>query len=390
MHLVLCLWMAVVPMTWATAAPAVAERPLIRVGPDRDVRSIGEAARLAASGALIEVDAGEYAADVAIWTQDTLTVRAVGGRVHLRAGGASAEGKAIWVIRGGAITVEGFDFTGSRVPDRNGAGIRLESGKLLVRDCRFIGNESGILTSNAPQIELEIVDSEFANNGFGDGQSHNLYAGSIARLTVTGSYFHHANVGHLLKSRAAVNDIRYNRLADGPGGRASYELEIANGGIAYVVGNTIEQSAQSENSHLVSFGTEGYRWGVNRLYLVHNTLVNRMTSKVAFLRIRRGDIDTQVLNNLFVGPGHWGIGLPSKRYGNATMSLNAFDAAASKTTPQQSDAQAPRALVDPGSVNGVSLQMRSQYRHPAGSQPLIAKPHNPGASQTATPPRSSK
>ena len=38
---------------------------------------------------------------------------------------------------------------------------------------------------------LEIEDSEFGDNGAGDGQSHNLYVGTIERFVVQGSYFHH-------------------------------------------------------------------------------------------------------------------------------------------------------------------------------------------------------
>ena len=65
------------------------------------------------------------------------------------------------------------------------------------------------------------------------------YVGKIDKLTVNGSYFHHARVGHLLKSRAAQNHVFYNRLTNEEGGRASYELGFPSGGLAYVVGNWI-------------------------------------------------------------------------------------------------------------------------------------------------------
>ena len=150
-------------------------------------------------------------------------MRAKNGRARLIAQGASAESKGIWVVRGGKVTVEGFDFVGAAVPDRNGAGIRFEKGNLRVENCRFLENENGILTGGDVDSTLEILSSEFGNNGSGDGQSHNLYVGAIGTLKVTGSYFHHAKVGHLLKSRAAKNLIFYNRLTDETGGTASYE-----------------------------------------------------------------------------------------------------------------------------------------------------------------------
>jgi hypothetical protein len=90
------------------------------------VKTIGAAAILAKDGTLIEVDAGEYRGDTAVWTQNDISLRAVGGRVRLIAGGRSAEEKGIWVVRAERITVEGFDFSGAAVRDRNGAGIRLD------------------------------------------------------------------------------------------------------------------------------------------------------------------------------------------------------------------------------------------------------------------------
>lgn len=278
-------------------------RPLIlQVGPDRAIKTIAAAAYLTRAGATIHVDAGDYPGDVAVWLHDNVTIRAVGGRVRLLAQGAAAEGKAIWVVRAKGVRVEGFDFVGARVADKNGAGIRLERGTLAVWDCSFTDNENGILTSNDPQVELEVVNSEFGYNGHGDGQSHNLYAGSIARLSVTGSYSHHARVGHLLKSRAAESRIVDNRLIDGEDGTASYELEFPNGGIAYVVGNTIAQSTHTENAHLIAFGAEGYKWPRNSLYLANNTLVNPLPNGV-YLKVAPGADAVQTIDNVLVGYG---------------------------------------------------------------------------------------
>jgi len=148
-------------------------RSVLQVGPTRAIKTIAQASILASAGAIIEVDSGEYRSDVAVWTQEQLTLRAAGGRVKLIAAGASAEAKAIWVVRGGQMSVEGFDFTGARVPNQNGAGIRFEKGLLRVRDCTFMDNEIGILTSNQKDAELEIENSEFGHNGYGHFVIHN-------------------------------------------------------------------------------------------------------------------------------------------------------------------------------------------------------------------------
>jgi len=352
-----------------------------RVGPAREFKTLADAANTVGSGTTIEVDAGVYEGDVAVWRQDKLTIRAVGGRVLLKAKGTSAEGKAIWVMRGGQISVEGFDFSGAEVPDHNGAGIRLETGHLIVRNCRFIDNENGILTSNGSDVELDIVNSEFAHNGYGDGLTHNLYVGAIARLSVTGSYLHHAIAGHLLKSRAAVNDIRYNRLVDEPGGRASYELEFPNGGVAYVVGNIVAQGPRTENPHLISFGAEGYRWPKNALYLVHNTLVDGKPQGGVLLRVKPGNVTVKAVNNLLVGPGVLQTAGPGDYSNNPTANLGIFEPGTREDYRIKTKTRFPNKLVEPGMADGVALQPEAQYTYPTGTAPLMGKQKNPGAVQ---------
>ena len=287
------------PAQNAAHSPA-ASGNVIKVGPGQNIRLISTAANLAKDGDTIEIDAGDYTGDVAVWKQSNLTIRGVGGRVRLVAAGASAEKKAIWVVRGNRITVENIEFTGARVPDRNGAGIRFEKGHLIVRNCRFIDNENGILTGGG-NLDLEIENSEFGHNGAGDGYSHNLYVGAIRMLRVTGSYFHHAKAGHLLKSRAAENHILYNRLTDETDGRASYELEFPNGGIAYVIGNLIEQSKTTENPNVISFGAEGYKHPANELYLINNTLVDKRVDSGFFLAVRHLFRVAASLDSMVVG-----------------------------------------------------------------------------------------
>ncbi len=358
---------------------------MIRVGPTRTIKTIAESALLARAGATIEVDSGDCTGDVAVWTQDRITVRAVGGRVKLVAAGAAAESKAIWVVRAGQMWVDGFDFAGARVPDRNGAGIRFERGFLQVRNCTFTDNENGILTADQLDAVLEIDNSEFAHNGYGDGQSHNLYVGAISRLKVTGSYFHHANVGHLLKSRAAVNQIFYNRLTDGNGGRASYELEFPGGGMAYVVGNIIQQGAQTENPHLVSYGAEGYKWARNELYLVNNTLIDNRLQGGIYLRVRPGSGAVKAVNNLLVGPGNLASAGPGDYYNNFTVGPDEFAQAAGDDYRLKRGSGVAGKAIDPGSANGVKLRPAAEYVHRASTQALTGPLHNPGAVQSMPP-----
>ena len=365
----------------ASAAPAQTAQ-LIHVGPQRAVKTLAEASRLATDGATVLVDSGTYAGDTATWNQHRLTLRAVGGRARLAANGAAAEQKGIWVTRGTHMTVEGFDFEGAVVPDRNGAGIRLERGSLRVLDCTFMHNEMGILTNNDPDTELEVVNSEFAHNQRPDGHNHNLYAGTIRRLTVTGSYFHHGRSGHLLKSRAAFNHITYNRFTDESDGRASYELEFPNGGVAWVVGNIIQQGPHTENQHLVSFGAEGYRWPSNELYLAHNTLIDDRARPGVFVRARSGATAVRVINNLLLGTAQWDLPRGAELRNNFSVKPDELDAAHRLKRGSQAWGKA----VDPGAAHGVALAPSREYRHPRRSVALDGPALQPGAVQTAAAP----
>ena len=85
--------------------------------------------------------------------QNDLTIRAIGGRARMVASRGQRRGKAIWVIKGDRVVIENIEFTGARVADRNGAGIRHEGGKLTVHNCLFERNESGLLTWNNENAE---------------------------------------------------------------------------------------------------------------------------------------------------------------------------------------------------------------------------------------------
>lgn len=373
--------------TASTAGPPVSGTTrILRVGPQQATRSIAEAAALAQDGDTIEIEAGDYTGDVAVWKQHELTIRGVGGRVRLIANGASAEKKAIWVIRGGAITIENIEFSGARVPGSNGAGIRFEQGYLKVRNCRFIDNENGILTSNNPDASLEIEGSEFAGIRDGGSFKHNLYVGAIRKLRVTGSYFHHAWIGHLLKSRAAENHILYNRLTDEADGRASYELEFPNGGIAYVIGNIIEQGKATENQNIVSFGAEGYKHPANELYLINNTLIDRLPESGYFLAVKPGFHIVKAYNNLLLGRRPLNPGIDGEFINNPNVDAASFVLADRHDYRIRRESPLHRSYRSPGvAVSGIDLAPTHEYVHPATTRPLSTTPLLPGARQTLQP-----
>lgn len=213
---------------------------VLTVGADKQYSTIASAIAASQDGDTIQVDAGTYINDFAAINTD-ITLTAVGGMVNMVATVPPPNGKAIFVTNGN-ITINGFSFSGAQVPDQNGAGIRYETGDLVINDCYFHHNENGLLGGGAnPGVgSITIDDSEFAHNGSGSGQTHNLYVGNIGTLTITDSYFHDAAVGHEIKSRALNTTILSSRIQD-EGGTASYSIDLPNGGDARVQGNVIEQ-----------------------------------------------------------------------------------------------------------------------------------------------------
>jgi len=373
---------------WANPAAPAAGR-VLRVGPQRELRTLAEAARQARSGDTVEVDAGNYNRDVAVWTQDGLTLRAVGGRARLIASGGAAEAKAIWVVRGGRISAEGFDFEGTRVPSRNGAGIRFEAGQLTLRDCRFTGNEMGLLSANDPQAELLLERCEFGDNLRPDGHNHQLYVGAIGRLTLRGCYLHSGFVGHLVKSRAAVNHLFYNRITDESGGTASYEVEFPNGGVAVLVGNLVQQSSTSENTMMVSYGAEGYVGSTHALALAHNTLVDQHPRGGVFLRVMRGEgrfsasVALRAVNNLLAGnASRLEAAGPGDYRNNLHVDFDVFVRAVREDWRLRPRAAVAGRVVDPGDFAGVSLRPTHEYTHPRTLTPLQGSARHPGALQS--------
>ena len=351
-----------VETTRDAAQPAV-----LRVGSTRELKLPSAAAQAARDGDIIEIDAGNYDGDAAVWRQHRLTIRGLGGRAHLRANGVHAEGKAIWVIKGNDTTIESVEFSGAKVPDQNGAGIRLEGAGLTVRDCYFHDNENGILTGANQKSDIVVERSEFARNGYGDGQSHNIYIGQARSFTLRFSYVHHALVGHDVKSRALRNHILYNRIMDEKDGRSSYALEFPNGGLAFVIGNVIQQGPETENSTIVSYGAEGLKNPLNELYFVNNTVVNDRPAGGRFVFVRDGTVTARIVNNVFSGRGDV-LGGPGELRGNVTVARTVFVNPAAFDYRLRAGAPAIGHGIEPGSAHGSELRPTMEYAHKAGSR----------------------
>ncbi|MGQ0661280.1 right-handed parallel beta-helix repeat-containing protein [Sphingosinicella sp.] len=188
--------------------------------------------------------------------------------------GVMCEEKAALVLRGRSARVEGLIFTNMRVPDGNGAGIRIEQGDLAVSETMFVDGQCGILSANDPNSRITIDRSTFSGLGrHPDGNgAHALYIGDYGSLSVTNSRFERGTGGHYLKSRAARIEVLDSSFDDSQGRETNYHIDLPNGASGRIAGNTFVQGTGKENySTLIAVSAEEQEHSVANLVIENNT-----------------------------------------------------------------------------------------------------------------------
>jgi hypothetical protein len=254
---------------WGCAAPAgsqtsplpVQSAPMgnvLTVGPGMAFALPSDAARAAKSGDTIRIAAGSYS-DCARWDADDLTIEGLGDGATIT--DKVCDDKGLFITRGRNITIRNITFRAAHATSHNGSGIRAEGAVLLVENSRFLDNEDGILAGDNPSSSITVRNSIFKGNGNCIAAcAHGIYANHIALLRVENSQFEEQHVGHHIKSRAARTEVINNTIHDGPGGTASYLVDMPNGGSALISGNRFEKGPLSENKNVaISIGAEGPR-----------------------------------------------------------------------------------------------------------------------------------
>jgi Ca-dependent carbohydrate-binding module xylan-binding len=275
---------------------------ILTVGTSGQQFSTIEAAVTAASpGDTIQVQAGTYTDDF-LGIYKNLTLQAVGGMVQMVETQDPPNGKAM-IDEGGSgvsVNISGFDVSGVAVGDDNGAAIRYEGGNLSLSDVYFHNNQEGLLGAADPNGTISVDHSEFAFNGDGSGFTHNIYVGRIASLVITNSYFHDANEGHEIKSRAANTTITNDRIFDN-NGTASYSIDLPNGGNATIQNDVIEQGPFSDNPNIIAYGEEGVSNPGTNVVIANNVIVNDLASSNAQVILNRSPTPLTFTDNQVYG-----------------------------------------------------------------------------------------
>jgi hypothetical protein len=364
------------------AIPLAAHARTLRVGPERNYRTLRDAAMLAGDGDVILVDAGTYTADVATWSQNDLVLWAPEGRARIVAQDAAKDQKGIWVVEGRNFTAENIEFEGARASGHSGAGIRIHAkGKVTLRSCYFHDNENGVV---GDAEEILIDKCVFDHNGAGDGQSHNIDVWG-PKVTIRNSYIHRSVAGHNVKTRGETSYILANRIMDEADGTGSTAIDVPDCGRTYIIGNVIEQGPESHSYHLISYGAES-RKSEPELYVVNNTLVNDGRKDGFFLKIRKG-AHARITNNIFYGPGTTWVGGEVEESHNEV--IPALDNEARFANPRGYDfrltVDSPRSIVDRGispgtSASGYDLTPNLEYVYDAwGKERPVSGPLDLGA-----------
>ena len=290
--------------------------------------------------------------------------------------------KGIWNPSGTNLIVDNIEFLGATVPDNNGAGIRYDgSGYLYITNSYFHDNQDGILyTANQQTLATNnvVIDhSEFAHNGVRTGQSHNMYISVCNSFVLRFSYSHDAFIGHEVKSRSNTNYILYNRIAGEASGRSSYNIDLPQGGLSYIIGNVIEKSPNADNAANISYSVEPQTNPVQKLYIAYNTIVNnsnRVNDRSVLFIKDKGLVEARMVDNLIVGvpETHLLVGDGAAKVqvaGNVVTTTPGFFDQANRIYNLTAGSPAIDRAIDAGNGSGFPLEPKYQFVFPHGGEP---------------------
>lgn len=231
-------------------------------GPNQEFDVPSRAIAAAQAGDTVLIEPGTYY-DCTVWSVDRLTIAGRGPGVVLS--DTTCEGKAVLVIRGSDTVVRDLALARARVPDGNGAGIRLEGHSLRLERVRFLNNEVGVLAGATGGGTIQVVDCQFEGGGIGDDRpSFALLIGPVATLRVKRSAFT-AMKGNQIGSAALLTEVIDSRIA------TSRLAVSAAGGALLLTGNVLELTPDSEGRRAAVLANGGAHVTMRRNQLVNRT-----------------------------------------------------------------------------------------------------------------------
>jgi hypothetical protein len=242
------------PTTEQGTGPNRCDKGTICVGPGQAYTRLADALAAARDGDTVEVVGGTYHETAAL-SAPNVTVRGIAGRPHVDCAGIRPSGdKACILLLGQGDTLENMEISGAQIPDNLGGNAAcIRNGPNVSFTLRGIichGSQNGILSDGGTIV---IEESEFFDNGW-NGYTHNVYfSGNCASVTVRGSEFHDARVGHEFKSRCAKTEITDSTFRSTKGSR---DLDLPDGGDVLVYRSTLEKDVGAQSEEIIGFAAE--------------------------------------------------------------------------------------------------------------------------------------
>lgn len=263
------------------AAVALAASPAgartLTVGDGRDYKLPSEAIAAAHDGDTVLIGPGNYF-DCAIVRSNDLIIAGDGDGAAMT--DKVCEEKALLVLRGNNVTIRNLSLRRARVPDGNGAGIRLESPNLTVERVRFDNDQVGILSGSGGGA-VTITDSVFDQGGVGgDRPKYAIMIGDSAKLRVSGCTFSDLK-GGIVTTAADHSEVVGNTIGLGTGDAEEYPTfaVLATDGALVMERNAITISPMAPRTD-AAIGL----WDSATAIIRNNQMVNKTGQSLALLK----------------------------------------------------------------------------------------------------------
>jgi hypothetical protein len=196
-------------------SPAVQAR-VLEVGEGKEFTMPSMAAAVANAGDRVEIQPGQYY-DCSVWKARELEITGMGPAGSVVITDTMCQGKGLFVVTGDDVTIRDLTLARARVPDENGAGVRLEGDGLTLERVRFVNDQVGLLSGGAGERTILVSDCSF--EGGGRGGEHPMFAVSVGEarvLRIEGSTFKEVRGGQI-STAALRTELINDRISTGTG-----------------------------------------------------------------------------------------------------------------------------------------------------------------------------
>jgi putrescine transport system permease protein len=246
----------------------------LTVGPDQPLTTPSAAAREAKDGDTVLIEPCTYY-DCAVWKQNRLVIAGTAPGVVIT--DLTCQGKALFVVAGDGVTIRDLTLARARVPDKNGAGVRLEGQDFTLERVRFSNDQVGLLSGDAGKSTIRVVDCVFEAGGRGGERP--LFAVSVGLaglLRVEGSTFSGVEGGQIATSADRTELIR-DKIETGAGDEPAVAV-LATGGVL-----AVEDSLLSLGLGAPRLAAAVLAMGVGRVELRRDRMENRSGRNASML-----------------------------------------------------------------------------------------------------------